>query len=354
MLKKIISMTAALAMMAALLPSVYAEVAFNDTINETYDEIVIDNKCDTELTGLTLKDGAPDGSKYYMNDQITTNKKGEVGVHQFTGVQGLSATTIEDYMWEADVLFSAVGSGFTISGGGKAGTCVRRYDGKKGNTPVIAVQTGSTSFTSYDEIDTEAWYHIQLIGSYGTSDFVMMRIYKWVDGSMQFVNEYENVNKRNNAAAQFIAVEANTGVDNIRITKIGADELAIDTVPQNLTELYAGNSALMKFSATRQGRSITAPAAEWKVFENGSEITDGSVTIDNEGNINASNDCSDKDITVKIISTDKGAVEAEYPISIKAVNYGALKYDTIFITSDNDYVTSDTPLSLNVELPRKL
>ncbi|MGN0106197.1 MAG: hypothetical protein ACI4A5_00695, partial [Hominilimicola sp.] len=162
------------------------------------------------------------------------------------------------------------------------------------------------------DLDPSAWYHIQLIGQYGKSEPIMMKVYKWEDGKMTFLSEYDNVNERNNSPASYIAVQPNTSIDNVRITKLGADTLTLSTLPAGTIELNAGSGVTMQFSAARNGCSINKPDVEWKVFENNAEINDGSVTINTAGELKTAVDCGDKKITVKEISTEKGNAEGSY------------------------------------------
>lgn len=339
MRKRIFAGLISVSLLISVLPNVFA-----DGMNDTYDEIKLEINCDSELNGLTLNDGAPDGTKYYTYTTDTTS--------EFTGLDRLTADTYEDYMWEADVRFDSVKSGFTVKSANaknKVDTCIRRYDGKSDNeTPKLAIQTSGSGYTTYEEIDASSWYHIQLIGQYGTTAPVLMRIYKWENGEMQFVKEYDGVNKRNNSPASYIAIQPNTSIDNIRITKLGADTLTISTLPDGVAELNAGSDVTMQFAASRNGRDINKPDVEWKIFENGNEITDGSVTINSSGELKTSSECGDKNITVKVISTEKGNVEGSYDLAIKAVNLDNEKFDTLSLFAENDYVRESEPLSLTV------
>lgn len=339
-MKKIIfaGLTAAVMTVSAI-PNVFADA---EDINEIYDDVKIEIDCESELSGLTLNDGAPDGTSYYSY----------TGESEFTGLEKMSADTSDAYMWEADVRFDEVYSGFTVKSQytrDKVETCVRRYDGKtEDQTPKLAVQTGGSAYTEYVEIDEEAWYHIQLIARYGTSCPVLMKLYKWEDGEMTYIAEYDNVNARNNQSASYIAIQPNTSFDNVRITKLGADTLTVSTVPAGITQINAGSSATMQFAATRNGRDINKPEVEWKVYEGDNEITDGSVTVSSDGEATAAADCYDKTVTVKVASTEKGNLEGSYDLTIKSVNFDDEKFDNLALSADNDCVREGEPLSLTV------
>lgn len=320
MKKRIFAGLISVSMLISVVPNVFA-----DEINETYDDIKFTNTCETAADGVTLNEGAPDGSKYYTTGEAALYSKAE-----YRDMGGIDADTSEDYMWEADIKFDALYSGFTIKdkGNKKSDTCVRRYDEEDG-TSKLAIQTGGSAYTRYDVIDTEAWYHITLIGQFGTTAPLKMEVYKWEDGNLTLVNEYDNINKRNNVAAAYLAIQPNTSVDNVKITKLGADTLTVSTLPVGTTQINANSSVNMQFTATRNGRDINKPEVEWKVFENDSEITDGSVTVNASGEVKAAADCTDKNVTVKAISAEKGNVEGSYDLEIKAVNLGNEKFDTL-------------------------
>ncbi|MBR0366107.1 MAG: hypothetical protein IJH94_04825 [Clostridia bacterium] len=331
-MKRIISAATVAAVLAALIPGTFAA-----EVNETYDDILVYNDCETETGGVTLESDAPDGSSFYTTDS--------------SGYQGAGDTTnsSEHRVYEADVRFNEQYSGFTVrdTANKKYMTAVKRYD--YNGTPMLSVQTGGSSYARYVEIDTTAWYHVQLIGGYANAaDPILMQVYKWEDGKKVFVGEYDNVTKRNDIASGYIQFEGNTSFDNVQITRLGADTITITSIPENTTEINAGASLTLTYGASRDARTVTAPAVDWKVYESGSELTDGSVTVSSEGIVTASRQCGNKTVTVKAISQEKGNPEGEYELTINAVNFSDLKFDAVTLTAAKDYVTADEPLALNV------
>lgn len=331
--KRLLSLVMSAAIFAVSIPSVLAV-----DINETYDDVKYYNDCETATDTLTQSSGSPDGSKYYINNTD--------GAYQKLG--GLSQSSSEDYMWEIDVLFDEVGRGFTIrdNANKKVMTAVTRRD--KDDKAYITVQTGGSSFSYYTEIDTESWYHIQLIGQYGTTKALDMVVYKWIDGAMEQVGEYTDVPKRNNIAAGYMQIEKGTSFDNVKITKMGADTLTISTIPENVTEINAGATVNMSFAATRNGKDVTAPNVEWKVFENGEELTDESVTVSQSGVVATAQDCGNKNVTVKVISTEKGTAVGKYDLKVKSVDFTNEKYDYLSLSAEKNYVRVGEPLALTV------
>lgn len=312
--------------------------AMASEINPTYDETEMSNTCEVAAEGLVLNDGAPDGSKYYTLESGTYRNLG-----------GLSMSTTEDYLWEMDIRFNDELAGFTVKdlANKKVNTCIRRYDGK------LAMEVSTGKYTSYDDIDPDTWYHIQLIGQYGTSEPLDMEVYQWKDGSMEHLNTYEGVSKRNNVAAGYMELTGNVSVDNVKITKIGADALTLSTAPVGVTTLNAGGSVQMQIVASRQGKKVNTPHFQWKVFQGENEIRDGSVTINSEGMLTTDKYCPDTEVTVKAISEDKGNVEGSYRVTVKAVDLEKEKYDTIEISAERDVVSEDAPLEFTVSASKK-
>ncbi len=338
--RKIYSLLLAMTLFASVIPMAAVNAA-EDTgvIDETYDSILAENTCEEAAENTELCEGAPDGTNYLKTSAETELCTAEAANGAY-------------YMWEADVRFDEAGSGFTImskTDKDKVGTCVRRYDGKSGtDAPKLAIQTASTSYAAYTEIDTEAWYHIQLSGQYGGSGTVSMNVSKWENGELKFIGEYDKVSQRNNPLnVCYIKAEKGTSIDNLRITKLGADTLTLKTIPENVTEVYAGASLSFSLGAERQSRYITVPEVEWKVYENNEEIADGSVTI-TDGIMSVSKDCGTKTVTVKAISTEKGNAEGEYEVSVKKADWDSLKFDEITLSADRAYVKASAPLTLNV------
>lgn len=304
-------------------------------INETYDDIKYENFCDEELDGLTLIEGAPDGSSFWTNESDAT-------VH----LPGLSENTAEYYLWQFDIRFNEGGGGLTVRdlNNKKVDTCIRNHNG------MFAVQYGSTGYKDYFELDVTKWYQVQLYGRYGMGETLRMDVFGYTeDGTLELIGSYTDVNARNNVPAAHYDLEPGSSIDNIIIAKLGADALKIESVPEGITELNAGSSVSLTYSAYREDKDFISPETIWKVYdEDDNEITDESVTVTENGVVSAYRTCPDKNITVKVISGEKGEVTGEYPIKINAVDFSALKYDTISMTAPRNYVTADEPLELEI------
>jgi len=310
-----------------------------------YDTIIMENDCNTDpdAEGIALStDNAPDGTKYFIN---TSNEvKGGAG-YPFASIGGNSTA---DMMWEADVRFDAEGSGITpySKDNGKLGTCVRRHGDK------LSIQTGSSSFTPYADIADGDWFHIVLIGRYSAPDAKTdMIIYKYVDGVKTYVDTFENVNQRNMSAnngsgADHINVHIGTGIDNVKVTKLGADKL---TITADADEIKAGNTMSFEYGATRQEQYITKPAVVWSIYnaDNTAEVSDENITINENGLLNVGLDAAAQTINVR--ATAESGVFASKEIKVNAVDISGVKFDTLTLSADKEYVSVDEPLTISVK-----
>lgn len=303
-----------------------------------YDTIAAYNNCDAVegVNGaLTLsEDTSPDGTKYLIN---TTGG----------GVcfDGLPANSKADILWEADIRFDEEGSGITPYdlGDKKLGTCIIRNGGQ------LAIQTGSSAFTKYMEVDPEKWYHIALIGRFSAGDACTdMIVYEYNGSERVYINTWENVNQRNlyannNNGANHWNVNNNTSVDNMRIVMLGADTLSVTAEADTVK---AGNVLPFEYSATRQEAYITKPAVTWSVYnaDNTAELNDENITIDTSGILNVGLDAEAQTITVR--ATAESGVYASKTIEITSVDLSGVKFDNLVLSADRSYVSTTEPLTI--------
>lgn len=311
-----------------------------------YDWIAYENDCEEAFDGLIAMEGAPDGSMYLQNVDVDPSEKGN-------GVcfPGLSENSKADIMWEADVRFDADGSGITPfdNGDKKLGTCVRRHD--VDGVPNLSIQTGGSNFTNYLEIDPAKWYHIVLIGRYSAADAQTdMIVYEYDGADKVLKGEYTAVNQRNMSAnnsngASHLNVHPGTSIDNVRITMLGADTL---TITCEGTEITAGNTKQFSYDATRQGAYITKPAVTWEVYDAANEnpLEDENITIDQNGILNVGLNAAEQTINVR--ATAESGIMSSVEINVKAVDISNVKFDSLTLTAEREYVSANEPLEINV------
>lgn len=336
----------------AVTVSLMADEPVVDKVYEN-DEVAYTNDCNTETENLVLSsDTAPDGSKYLTNESYNLDGSGGYKGYAFAG---LSDNSKADILWETDIRFNADGAGITpfSKDNGKLGTCVRRYDGD--GTPKLAIQTGGSSFTKYIDIDPAKWYHIALIGRYSSADAQTdMIVYEYNGSEKTYIATYENVNQRNlgknsNNGASHFNINPGTSVDNVQITMLGADTL---NVSSDSDTIKAGNTMQFDYGATRQGAYITSPAVTWEVYnsDNTELLNDPEITI-NSGILNVGINATKQDIYVR--ATAESGIYASKKISVDAVDVSSVKFDTLELTADRDYVSTTEPLTINVKATKE-
>lgn len=304
-----------------------------------YDTVASLQNCDEALANSTLStDTSPDGTKY-----LTQTGESDIDF------AGLSGDSMADIMWSADVRFNNDGSSIIPRNNShNYGTCVVRHGTK------LAIQTGGTSFTDYEEIDPTAWYHIVLIGRYSAPDAKTdLIVYKYENGEKVFVARHDNVNQRNLSAnnksgASHWHAGGGISVDNARIVMLGADRLKVES---DADTIKAGNVMQMAYSATRQGAYITKPNVAWEIYdeanENKLDETSG-LSIDSTGILKASLEADSRVINVRATAQIKEgkAVYASKKITVEAVDISDVKFDTLTLTADKTYVSAADPLTI--------
>lgn len=309
-----------------------------------YDTVALLQKCDEAVANMVLSDDtSPDGTKYLKNTEYDNDGKGVC-------FDGLTDNSKADIMWEADVRFDEDKSGITPydKGDKKLGTCIRR------NGTKLAVQTGSSSFKDYCDIDPAKWYHIALVGRFSAPNAVTdMYVYEYTGAEKTLINVYKGVNQRNlsansNNGAQHWNVHKGTSVDNLKITMLGADTLSVSSA-QDAAMVKGGNNLQMSCSATRQGAYIDNPAITWSVYNEANDTpldeTSG-VTINENGILNV--DLTAASMKVNVRATAGEELYGSKEIEIKSVDPSKVKFDTLTLTADKDYVSATEPLTVNV------
>ena len=274
-------------------------------------QILVENSCETLIDGVNLLEGAIDGSKYYQTK-----------ADQRADLPGLPGNSTDLLVWSMDIRFDQEGAGFTPMGrGDKWGTCVRArtMDGKY----QLVVQTGGNSFTRYMEIDSDEWYHIELMGKYSAPDaFFYMLVWKYnQNGERTELRIFDNVNLRNlyannHSGASFFRVEPNTSVDNVRIFKPAVDNLILST---SSDVLLSGQELQFDVNGSRYGIKLNLEeTVYYQIYDaNGKPLNDPSITIDNNGLLKVGQFATDQDIFVHAVDGE-GTLSNTIKIEIKS------------------------------------
>ena len=219
-MKRIVLFLVAVVLMSAFCLSVSAE-----------DVLLMENKCEEEMEGVTLMKGSADGTSFY---------RCESGVD----LGYLPYENSSDFIYSLDIRFNNEGCGFSFMKSGKWNSCIRIKDGH------LALQTGGNSFQKLCPVDLSAWYHFTFLGRTNkdanavTYGHIILEEYK--NGERVNRQIFQNVNLRNNAATHFINVFGGCDIDNLAAytpapTKV---ELSCDS-----ESIVAGESAQFNVAA---------------------------------------------------------------------------------------------------------
>lgn len=314
---------------------------------QTLDVLVSEHNGEsTSLANTTIEDGAPDGTKYIKVGDSGNNKYGE---YCFESECSFGGNTKEDVMIACDVRFDAEYAGVTAEDSGDsriAGAVVL-----KGST--IQVQKDSKNYNDTKiAVDNDTWYHLAMVGRYSASD-ANVDLYVWKyndDGSLTYVNKassipLRNLSASNNKGVHHLNVMKNTSVDNIKLYKINADAIALDSAEDNLK---AGESMLFTHTATRAGEYITAPSVKWEVYNeaNDAVLEDENITISDGGLLTISGNAVPTKINVR--ATADTGVYASKAIEVKGIDKTTDTYDELEISADSNTVRVGKNVNISV------
>ncbi len=335
-----------------------------------YDTLVAEHPCEesalaslsgmnsgaNEMEPATIEEGAPDGTKYIKTGAVGNNKYGE---YCFQSEFTYGSNTTEDIMFSLDIRFDEAGSGFCAESNSdsKVAGAVVNNGGK------LAVQRGSSDYnTTSVAIDTSAWYHIAMVGRYSASDAAVdMYVWKYnSDGTKEYITKVSNIALRNlsasnNSGASHLNVNPNTSVDNLKVYKLGADQLWIDSAGKTVK---AGESMLFTYSATRANAYITAPAVTWAVYNEADDavLDDPEITISDAGLLTVGANAESKTINVRVIANagEENEIYVSKAIKVNAVDRSNDTYDEVTLSAESDKTTVRVGEPLKITAQTKL
>lgn len=337
MKKKVLSLILALSMVSGLsvVPAL-ADEAPAAALVGAYDTLMSEHTCETSdiSTNLTVEDGAPDGTKYIKTGDKGNNKYDE---YCFQSEFSYGENTKADIMFSLDIKFEDNGSGLCAEDNDdkKVAGAVKMNGGK------LAIQNSGSGYTTTSlTIDTTVWYHIAMVGRYSASD-ANVDMYVWQynsDGTMEYVLKQASIPLRNLAAsnnngASHLNILPNTCVDNMRVYKLGADAVSIESGDDKLD---AGASMLFTYSATRAGEYITNPEVTWEIYnsDDTAVLEDENISISEGGLLTVKGTASKQTIYVRATTAD-GVYDSK-EIAVNAIDTSTDTYDTIILSTEDD------------------
>ena len=205
--------------------------------------------------------------------------------------------------YEADVQFKAENSGITLRSkdNAKGGTSIRAVD-RNGVLTMAAYGGVEGNYIFYNAVDTETTYHITLVGTYGVDNGMIDMTVDTLDENGEVVetkNSYlilmNEMYASSGVGPEHIRVEANTVVDNVKVTVLKPDSIDFVSPPQAVT---AGSETQMSAKFYRENTELDYDApVEYSVSGEG-------VSISVDGILTVSSDAPEQDFAVTAKSGD--------------------------------------------------
>ena len=188
--------------------------------------------------------------------------------------------------FETDVQFKGIDSGITLRSADntKGGTSIRAVD-RNGTLTMAAYGGVEGNYIYYNAIDTEATYHITLIGNYGVANGMIDMIVDRLDENGEVAESktsylilMNEMYASSGVGPEHIRVEANTVVDNVKVTVLKPDSIDFVSPPGTVT---AGSTTQMQAKFYRDGAELEydAPIEYTAQGEGISISTDGILTV---------------------------------------------------------------------------
>ena len=230
------------------------------------------------------------------DDVIFESGRAEAG-NSFVDLDGWGYELFTRSTFEADVQFKGIDSGITLRSADntKGGTSIRAVD-RNGTLTMAAYGGVEGNYIYYNAVDPEATYHITLIGTYGVANGMIDMKVDTLDENGEVVNSKESylilmneMYASSGVGPEHIRIEANTVVDNVKVTVLKPDSIDFVSPPGTVT---AGSVTELQAKFYRNGAELLYDAPiEYSVTGDG-------VSISEDGILKVSADAKEQELTV--------------------------------------------------------
>ena len=202
----------------------------------------------------------------------------------------------------------------------------------------IRTRTGSDKYSDLGEVSPDTWYTIEMEGKMVVDDAaVEFRLYGYEDGEKTLISSEPALNLRQfyagaNNGRPNLMYAASVSIDNVIFISEYPDEVRVTS---DASEVDAGQSMTLDYEMYRFDKLMTKHDVVWSVYDeaNASEITDGSVTINDSGVLRADINSDDQTVTVRATTNASGQeLTGTYQVKINAVSTEDEPFDSIVIS----------------------
>ncbi|MCH5213005.1 MAG: hypothetical protein J1G06_08315 [Oscillospiraceae bacterium] len=253
----------------------------------------------TALMIMTASVGFAADDVIYESGRTETEDK-------FVDLDGWGYELFTRSTFEADVQFKDIDSGITLRSADntKGGTSIRAVD-RNGTLTMAAYGGVEGNYIYYNAVDTEATYHITLIGNYGVANGMIDMIVDKLDENGEVAESktsylilMNEMYASSGVGPEHIRVEANTIVDNVKVTVLKPDSIDFVSPPEAVT---AGSTTQMQAKFYREGAELEYDAPiEYSAAGEG-------ISVSQDGILTVSADAKEQEFTVTAKSGDMAA-----------------------------------------------
>ena len=252
----------------------------------------------------------------YAADDVIYESGRTEATDTYVDLSGWGSELFTRATFEADVQFKDIDAGITLRSADntKGGTSIRAVD-RNGVLTMAAYGGVEGNYIYYNAVDTEATYHITLVGTYGVANGMIDMTVDTLDENGEVVETKQaylilmnEMYASSGVGPEHIRVEANTVVDNVKVTVLNPDSIDFVSTPQTVT---AGSETQMKAKFYREGVELEhAAPIEYTVTGDGISISaDGILTVAPDAaaqdfNVTAKSGDMTKTVQMQVVSSD--------------------------------------------------
>ena len=212
-------------------------------------------------------------------------------------------------------------------------------------------QTGGSSWQNLGNVETGKWYRLVIEGTMAIDNaYADCWLYSLDGDTPTEIQATKGMNLRNfgnssNYLADRLEVTNGVSIDNVSVTSLYANAVEVSAVK---TDIKANENVMLSATAKRNGNAVTIPEFEWSIYDaDGNPLNDDTIKVENNMLITTAQ-TQTQTIKVRATAQTEGNPYGEVEIKITAIDTSHDTFNSIEITSEQDYVRLDEPAEITV------
>ncbi len=212
-------------------------------------------------------------------------------------------------------------------------------------------QTGGSSWQNLGAIQTGKWYRLVIEGTMAIDNaYADCWLYSLDGDTPKEIQATKGMNLRNfgnssNYLADRLEVTNGISVDNVSVTSLYANTVEVSAVK---TDIKANENVMLSATAKRNGAAVTIPEFEWSLYDTeGNPLNDDTIKIENSVLITTA-ETKTQPVVVRATAKTAGNPYGEVRINITAIDTSHDTFNSIELSSEQDYVRLGEPAEITV------